>query len=89
MGAHTNGPSYLILGDREEVELADFIYQNPHCLSPLPPKLPFLFKVLSIARPLSLQAHPDKKRAQGFISLILDFLISRSPQELPEHIQRP
>eukprot|EP01128_Nolandella_sp_AFSM9_P003927 TRINITY_DN1728_c0_g2_i1.p1 TRINITY_DN1728_c0_g2~~TRINITY_DN1728_c0_g2_i1.p1 ORF type:complete len:641 (-),score=114.12 TRINITY_DN1728_c0_g2_i1:124-2046(-) len=82
MGSHTNGPSYLTLNDKDEIELGDFISQNPHCLSPLPPKLPFLFKVLSIARPLSLQAHPDKKRAEALHKSFPN--IYKDPNHKPE-----
>lgn len=34
----------------------------------LPPNLPYLFKVLSIEKPLSIQSHPDKKLAESLHS---------------------
>lgn len=52
LGTHPNGPSSLVDG-------------SP--LSDLTGDLPYLFKVLSAARPLSLQTHPDRSRAErGF-----------------------
>jgi mannose-6-phosphate isomerase len=44
--------------------------------------LPFLLKVLSIAKPLSIQAHPDKKRSAILHDLLPD--IYKDPNHKPE-----
>ncbi|MDR2444581.1 MAG: mannose-6-phosphate isomerase, class I [Spirochaetaceae bacterium] len=53
MGTHPRGPS-LVLLDEGKRPLSDFTGS-----------LPFLFKVLAAEKPLSIQAHPDKARAQA------------------------
>ncbi|XP_009798758.1 mannose-6-phosphate isomerase 2-like [Nicotiana sylvestris] len=63
MGTHESGPSYVVQG--EKVTLKDWIERNPGVLGEIVVKkwgtnLPFLFKVLSVAKALSIQAHPDK-----------------------------
>lgn len=72
MGAHPNGES-KILFEGSEITLSSFINKNPNLV--LSSKiaidyndtLPFLFKILSASKPLSLQVHPTKKQAQeGF-----------------------
>jgi mannose-6-phosphate isomerase len=65
MGTHPSAPSRLAgdgtLADRIEAdpegELGDAV------LAEFGPRLPFLFKVLAAARPLSLQAHPTPEQA--------------------------
>nr|DAD31823.1 TPA_asm: hypothetical protein HUJ06_010674 [Nelumbo nucifera] len=75
MGTHNSGPSFLILGNRdggsglEPLSLKSWISENPHVLGEKVVEkwgadLPFLFKVLSIAKALSIQAHPDKALAE-------------------------
>nr|CDS20831.1 mannose 6 phosphate isomerase [Echinococcus granulosus] len=66
MGTHPSGPSCL--WDNPHVTLATHIQENPASLGKLSliyfgRRLPFLFKVLSVAKALSIQAHPDKKMA--------------------------
>ncbi|XP_066317288.1 mannose-6-phosphate isomerase 1 isoform X1 [Miscanthus floridulus] len=66
MGTHPSGPSTL-LGDG--ALLRDWLARNPDALGPAVTAhwggdLPFLFKVLSVAKALSIQAHPDKKLAE-------------------------
>ena len=39
-------------------------YANNHLLSSITGDLPFLFKILSISKPLSIQIHPNKEEAQ-------------------------
>lgn len=62
MGTHVNAPSVLkVTGET----LDTFIKSNPHCLGSDTAKvfnnqLPFLFKVLSVNKALSIQAHPTK-----------------------------
>src|SRR5215469_4256776 len=69
MGAHPDSPSRVVR-DGETRSLADVIAANPRAeLGPdvvdrFGPRLPFLLKVLSAARPLSLQVHPDKQYAE-------------------------
>ena len=54
LGTHVNGPSYIIKDDNQ-VLLKDYINKD----------LPFLFKILSINKPLSIQIHPDQLRAES------------------------
>jgi len=66
MGTHPNAPS--IKRDTGE-NLKDIILANPDLLTvgianKYEGDLPFLFKVLSIRKALSIQAHPDKKLAE-------------------------
>lgn len=71
MGAHPGGSSTLILGN-DELSLADFIALDKSAiLSPVTEKhfgeLPYLFKILTAKKALSIQVHPDKSTAeQGF-----------------------
>lgn len=63
MGTHINGPSSikesLIENNVKESLLSDYL-----CSKYLINQLPFLFKVLSISKPLSIQVHPDKITAE-------------------------
>ncbi len=71
MGAHPSAPSKAIT-DAGPKPLDELIASDPEAL--LGPvlaarygQLPFLFKVLSAAEPLSIQAHPSKRKAElGF-----------------------
>ncbi len=72
MGAHPDAPA-TVLAAGGPVPLDAFIESDPEAI--LHPavaahyerRLPFLFKVLSVAAPLSLQAHPDgRTAAEGF-----------------------
>jgi mannose-6-phosphate isomerase len=70
MGAHPVSPSRLSADDKS---LAVLIGENPEIalgscsVSQFGLQLPFLFKILSAASPLSLQAHPGKRQAkEGF-----------------------
>ncbi|CDY34738.1 BnaA01g32870D [Brassica napus] len=71
MGTHESGPSYLEedADGSSGVTLRSWINENPESLGDRVLEkwgcdLPFLFKVLSVARPLSIQAHPDKVLAK-------------------------
>ncbi|GKT91345.1 LOW QUALITY PROTEIN: mannose-6-phosphate isomerase [Colletotrichum tofieldiae] len=62
--------------------------EKPQPTAPLPPvaskygsKLPFLFKVLSINKALSIQAHPNKKLAEQ--------LHARDPKNYPDDNHKP
>lgn len=66
MGTHPSNPSKDIATGRT---LLDLVSENKALLShdvadQYGSKLPFLFKVLSIQKALSIQAHPDKKLAE-------------------------
>lgn len=71
MGAHTQAPSKIIV-DGKPVGLDRFLAENPenlgkNSIEKFGNTLPFLFKILSADRPLSIQVHPDKQQAkQGF-----------------------
>jgi len=54
MGTHQNGPS-TILKDNEEKNLLEYLKNKP---------LPYLFKILSVNKPLSIQVHPDLSYAK-------------------------
>ena len=67
MGTHPNGPSTVLDGENETL-LSDWIDANVDVLGPIVKgtfdgKLPFLFKVLSVNKALSIQAHPNKSHA--------------------------
>ncbi|KAG0263765.1 Mannose-6-phosphate isomerase [Mortierella polycephala] len=66
MGTHPNGPSMLHQSDRtlESVLSADPQLLSPYFHERYHGHLPFLFKVLSIGKALSIQAHPDKELAE-------------------------
>lgn len=67
MGTHPKGPSTLTLTGEN---LSEWISRNPVSLGQKIPEefpstdgqLPFLFKVLSVRKSLSIQAHPTKVR---------------------------
>lgn len=72
MGVHSRGPSKVFVEGRP-VELEKEIARHPGELigreaqDRFGDTLPFLFKVLAAARPLSIQAHPNREQAQeGF-----------------------
>lgn len=72
MGAHPLAPSVL-LTERGKLSLLEAVLHQPvEVLGPRAAEIfnggfPFLFKVLSAGKPLSIQAHPDKARAEeGF-----------------------
>jgi mannose-6-phosphate isomerase len=66
MGTHPSNPSKDLATSRS---LLDLVQENQMLLSPsiakrFEQRLPFLFKVLSINKALSIQAHPNKKLAE-------------------------
>jgi mannose-6-phosphate isomerase len=72
MGAHPKAPSVVKYGGKW-VSLLDLIKNNPEDIlgkevaHKFNHTLPYLFKVLAAAKPLSVQAHPDKTQAiSGF-----------------------
>ena len=73
MGAHPKAPSQ-VLADGLWRSLPEVIQESPEetlgqeVAARFSNKLPFLFKVLAAAKPLSIQAHPNKEQAgQGFV----------------------
>ncbi|PIJ51688.1 mannose-6-phosphate isomerase [Erwinia sp. OLTSP20] len=69
MGAHPKSPSHVVTPTGQR-SLRDLIADNPQAM--LGEKvarrfgeLPFLFKVLSAAQPLSIQVHPSKSAAEA------------------------
>ncbi|MGB2929260.1 MAG: mannose-6-phosphate isomerase, class I [Desulfobacterales bacterium] len=72
MGAHPKAPS-MVKCDGNWISLLELIEKNPiHILGEkvaekFDNRLPYLFKVLAAAKPLSIQAHPSRDQAkQGF-----------------------
>ncbi|KAL8200484.1 hypothetical protein R6Q57_011823 [Mikania cordata] len=66
MGTHVSGPSFI--QGIDDLSLKSWIQQNPKVLGDVVVDkwghdLPFLLKVLSVGRSLSIQAHPDKELA--------------------------
>ena len=77
MGTHPSLPSKDVETQRT---LLDIVQDNQALMSPeitkrYSGKLPFLFKVLSIRKALSIQAHPNKKLAEQ--------LHARDPKNYP------
>lgn len=72
MGAHPNGCSKITVNNKE-ILLSDFISSDmKHILGEKTAKkfgeLPYLFKILSAEKALSVQVHPSKKQAElGFL----------------------
>ena len=70
MGAHPTAPSVALLGSRR-VALDRLIAEHPvetlgrFALDGHGATLPFLFKVLALGKPVSVQAHPTRARAVG------------------------
>lgn len=67
MGTHPNGPSIL---KENKKSLKELIESDPKeilgedCFNNFSGKLPYLFKILSVNKALSIQAHPDKTLAE-------------------------
>lgn len=75
MGSHPKSPSIVVLGDRGEMPLDRFAGEDPksvigsRALELLPPGdtnpgLPYLFKILTAEKGLSIQAHPSREQAR-------------------------
>ena len=83
MGTHSNNPSYDYETKRS---LEDFIKDNQMLMGndvvkKYGEKLPFLFKVLSAQKALSIQAHPNKKLAKE--------LHEKNPKEYKDDNHKP
>ncbi len=72
IGAHPDSPSLVVDDGKSETLTQEIAAQpeaelGPQVLSRFGPRLPFLLKAISAARPLSLQVHPNKQQAeQGY-----------------------
>lgn len=69
MGTHPKGPSRVQIDDhtmalQELIEQQPVDILGPHTAKHYNNALPFLFKILAAARPLSIQAHPDMAQAR-------------------------
>ncbi|KAL4219852.1 hypothetical protein ACF0H5_020263 [Mactra antiquata] len=69
MGTHPNAPSLVVIPGKPNKPLSEWVSENPDKLGDKVNKqfggaLPFLFKVLSVDKALSIQAHPNKKHAE-------------------------
>lgn len=68
MGTHPKAPSMVEI-DGKWASLPELLEKNPESIlgkavaQKFKNKLPYLFKVLAAAKPLSIQAHPDKNQA--------------------------
>ncbi|CAN8105621.1 unnamed protein product [Discula destructiva] len=83
MGTHPSNPSKDLATGRS---LLDLVRDNEALLSQSTiarygKKLPFLFKILSIAKALSIQAHPNKSLAEQ--------LHARDPKNYPDDNHKP
>ncbi|GAB7366531.1 hypothetical protein MBLNU230_g8519t1 [Neophaeotheca triangularis] len=83
MGTHPSNPSKDLTTGRT---LLDLVQDNQQLMSPAiakkyQQKLPFLFKVLSISKALSIQAHPNKQLAEK--------LRQKDPEHYPDDNHKP
>lgn len=86
MGAHPKAPAELVSGNERRalsVAIVDFSAEmlGDRVVKRWGSELPFLFKVLSIGAPLSIQAHPDTVRAKE--------LHARDPKTYPDPFHKP
>nr|XP_054771743.1 mannose-6-phosphate isomerase-like [Lytechinus pictus] len=86
MGTHPKGPSVVGSSEHAGIPLSDFIAKQPECLgskvrAKFGDQLPFLFKVLSVNKSLSIQAHPNKAHAEQ--------LHSERPDKYPDPNHKP
>ncbi|KAK7792881.1 hypothetical protein R5R35_000433 [Gryllus longicercus] len=84
MGTHCNGPSTL---KKTGQKLEEWINENKNSLgneviTQFGETLPYLFKVLSVNKALSIQAHPTKTHAEQLHKLYPD--IYKDPNHKPE-----
>lgn len=87
MGTHVKAPSRFADGSRDDPDLRQYVSSNPQVLGAkvtarFGNDLPYLFKVLSVNKALSIQAHPDKKLAEKLHAERPD--IYKDPNHKPE-----
>ncbi|KAI5797484.1 mannose-6-phosphate isomerase [Peziza echinospora] len=87
MGTHPSNPSLTHGGRTPQQPLLSLLHTNAALIGPSITEkfgennLPFLFKVLSIGKALSIQAHPDKALAER--------LHARDPKNYPDGNHKP
>lgn len=86
MGTHPKAPSRIITPHVPEQLLADWISSNLWALGDnvshqFNSEMPFLFKVLSVNKALSIQAHPTKQHAER--------LHAQDPTHYPDSNHKP
>lgn len=83
MGTHPSNPSKDLQTGRTLLDLVsdNHLLLSPSTIARYGKKLPFLFKILSIAKALSIQAHPNKKLAEQ--------LHARDPKNYPDDNHKP
>ena len=86
MGTHVKGPSRVFCSNDKMRPLGEILTAHPGLLGDAVYKrfdcqLPFLFKVLSVNKSLSIQAHPTKEHAE--------MLYSRYPNLYPDPNHKP
>ncbi|GAB9467695.1 Mannose-6-phosphate isomerase, class i [Globisporangium polare] len=64
MGTHPNGPSRVVRDGKPAELLSEWLKTHPEAMGTASGELPFLFKVLSVQKALSIQAHPDAALAR-------------------------
>lgn len=86
MGTHPKGPSVVASSEHAGISLNEWIAKQPECLgskvrAKFGDQLPFLFKVLSVNKSLSIQAHPNKTHAEQ--------LHAERPDKYPDPNHKP
>lgn len=87
IGAHPKAPSTVILPGGKKVSLGELTEKYPEEIlgkevsKKFDGKLPFLLKVLSASEALSIQAHPDKAKAE--------ILHRKDPKNYPDDNHKP
>ncbi|KAF4516386.1 hypothetical protein B566_EDAN008509 [Ephemera danica] len=87
VGTHVNGPSIV---KKFETPLHEYLAKNPEKLGQKildkfgTTDMPFLLKVLSVSKPLSIQAHPNKSHAEVLHATYPD--LYKDPNHKPEMI---
>ncbi|XP_053605729.1 mannose-6-phosphate isomerase isoform X2 [Plodia interpunctella] len=84
MGTHPNGPSLII---ERDILLSEYLKNNHDAVGILVKKkfgvtIPFLLKVLSIRKALSIQAHPNRENAEKLHKEFPD--LYKDPNHKPE-----
>ncbi|XP_013193955.1 mannose-6-phosphate isomerase [Amyelois transitella] len=84
MGTHPNGPSLII---ERGILLSEYLKDNHDAIGPVVKNkfgitVPFLLKVLSIRKALSIQAHPNKEHAETLHKKYPDMY--KDPNHKPE-----
>eukprot|EP01138_Halocafeteria_seosinensis_P011436 gb/GECG01011680.1/.p1 GENE.gb/GECG01011680.1/~~gb/GECG01011680.1/.p1 ORF type:complete len:411 (+),score=42.94 gb/GECG01011680.1/:1-1233(+) len=82
MGTHPNGPSKVVMEDGSKITLDEWLEGHGRNNLQSSCTLPFMFKVLSVNRALSIQAHPDKELAKRLHHDYPD--IYKDPNHKPE-----